>query len=136
MRERKTEPLSRRYGFMIPLLVFVLLLVLCCGVIACVFLRADAVSRQAEAETAAVTLCRNQAEQLRAGVLPELDEKHYYNEALEECAQAQGAYYLIVTGDWTETGAGRLFQGEITAYSAQGQDIYHLDAAVYLPDGR
>lgn len=136
MRERKVEPVSRRLGFMIPLLVFVLLLVLCCGVIACVFLRADAVSRQAEAETAAVTLCRNQAEQLRAGVLPELDTKIYYNASLEKCGQEQGSYYIVVTGDWTETGAGRLFQGKVTAYSIQDQPIYALDAAAYLPDGR
>ncbi len=136
MRERKAEPISRRLGFMIPLLVFVLLLVLCCGVIACVFLRADAVSQQAERETVAVTLCRNQAERLRAGVFPELDTKLYYKDTLEECTQEQGAYYVIVTGTRTATGAGELFEGTVTAYSAQNQAIYSLDTAVYLPEGR
>ena len=136
MHKQKAEPISRRLGFMIPLLVFVLLLVLCCGVIACVFLRASAVSQQAEQETAAVTLCRNQAERLRAGVLPELDTKRYYNTSLEECGPDQSAYYVVVTGDWADTGAGQLFQGTVTAYSVQDQAIYSLDAAVYQPEGR
>ena len=46
---------SRRLGFMGPLLLFVLLFVTGCGVMACVFLRAAAVSARAESYNAAVS---------------------------------------------------------------------------------
>ena len=42
--EDKRSETRHRIGFMTPLLVFVLAFVACCGVIACVFLRAAVIS--------------------------------------------------------------------------------------------
>ena len=42
--EEKRSETRHRMGFMTPLLVFVLAFVACCGVIACVFLRAAVIS--------------------------------------------------------------------------------------------
>ena len=52
--EKQKSP-ARRLSFMGPLLLFVLLFVAGCGVMACVFLRAAAVSTRAESYNAAVS---------------------------------------------------------------------------------
>ena len=56
--EEKRSETRHRMGFMIPLLVFVLAFVACCGVIACVFLRAAVISDEAARESAGIALCR------------------------------------------------------------------------------
>ena len=50
--EEKRSETRHRMGFMTPLLVFVLAFVACCGVIACVFLRAasSAMKRRGKAQ--------------------------------------------------------------------------------------
>ena len=64
--EEKRSETRHRMGFMIPLLVFVLAFVACCGVIACVFLRAAVISDEAARESAGIALCRSAAEEFRA----------------------------------------------------------------------
>ena len=59
--EEKRSETRHRMGFMIPLLVFVLAFVACCGVIACVFLRAAVISDEAARESAGIALCRSAA---------------------------------------------------------------------------
>ena len=54
--EEKRSETRHRMGFMTPLLVFVLAFVACCGVIACVFLRAAVISDEA-ARKAQVLRC-------------------------------------------------------------------------------
>ena len=65
--EEKRSETRHRMGFMTPLLVFVLAFVACCGVIACVFLRAAVISDEAARESAGIALCRSAAEAFRAG---------------------------------------------------------------------
>lgn len=69
--EEKRSETRHRMGFMTPLLVFVLAFVACCGVIACVFLRAAVISDEAARESAGIALCRSAAEEFRAGEIPE-----------------------------------------------------------------
>ena len=68
---RETDRGSGRLGFLGPVAAFVLVLTLCCGVVTCVFLRAQDITARAKLETAAATLCRNAAERFRAGDCPE-----------------------------------------------------------------
>ena len=117
-KHRQTQN-AQRMGFMVPLILFVLLFVLCSGVIACVFLRASAISRDTEAYNAAVTLCRNQAECIRAGEIPADGSVLYYDEALQPASQATAAYYLVIEDQAQETGNGVLHSGVVTAYSAE-----------------
>ena len=55
--EEKRSETRHRMGFMTPLLVFVLAFVACCGVIACVFLRAAIISDEAARGSAGIALC-------------------------------------------------------------------------------
>ena len=75
--EEKRSETRHRMGFMTPLLVFVLAFVACCGVIACVFLRAAVISDEAARESAGIALCRSAAEAFRAGEIPENGEIAY-----------------------------------------------------------
>lgn len=91
--EEKRSETRHRMGFMIPLLVFVLAFVACCGVIACVFLRAAVISDEAARESAGIALCRSAAEEFRAGEIPENGEKAYFTKDMASCAEAD-AYLL------------------------------------------
>lgn len=134
-KHRQTQN-AQRMGFMVPLILFVLLFVLCSGVIACVFLRASAISRDTEAHNAAVTLCRNQAECIRAGEIPADGSVLYYDENLQPADQPSAAYYLVIEDQTQETENGVLHSGVVTAYSAEQTRLYSLDVAAYLPQGR
>ena len=48
MRHNKSVSVSGRMGFMTPILLFVLLFVVCCGVVAGIFLRAFVITEDAE----------------------------------------------------------------------------------------
>lgn len=91
--EEKRSETRHRMGFMTPLLVFVLAFVACCGVIACVFLRAAVISDEAARESAGIALCRSAAEEFRAGEIPENGEKAYFTKDMASCAEAD-AYLL------------------------------------------
>lgn len=137
--EEKRSETRHRMGFMTPLLVFVLAFVACCGVIACVFLRAAVISDEAARESAGIALCRSAAEEFRAGEIPENGEIAYFTKDMASCAEADAyyydAYYYIeteVTAAETETGA--LYAGKITAYTAeQDKEIYALEVRCYQP---
>lgn len=91
--EEKRSETRHRMGFMTPLLVFVLAFVACCGVIACVFLRAAVISDEAARESAGIALCRSAAEAFRAGEIPENGEKAYFTKDMTSCAEADAYYY-------------------------------------------
>ena len=92
--EEKRSETRHRMGFMTPLLVFVLAFVACCGVIACVFLRAAVISDEAARESAGIALCRSAAEAFRAGEIPENGEKAYFTKDMTSCAEADAYYYI------------------------------------------
>ena len=92
--EEKRSETRHRMGFMTPLLVFVLAFVACCGVIACVFLRAAVISDEAARESAGIALCRSAAEEFRAGEIPENGEKAYFTKDMTSCAEADAYYYI------------------------------------------
>lgn len=136
MEEHRQTHSLREMGFMVPLILFVLLFVLCSGVVACVFLRASAISRDTEAYNAAVTLCRNQAECIRAGEIPADGSILYYDENLQPTPQASATYYLVVEDQTQKTENGELHSSVVTAYSAEQTQLYRLEVAAYLPQGR
>ena len=74
--EEKRSETRHRMGFMTPLLVFVLAFVACCGVIACVFLRAAVISDEAARESAGIALCRSAAEAFARERSPKTAKKH------------------------------------------------------------
>lgn len=135
--EEKRSETRHRMGFMTPLLVFVLAFVACCGVIACVFLRAAVISDEAARESAGIALCRSAAEEFRAGEIPENGEIAYFTKDMASCAEADAYYYIEyieteVTAAETETGV--LYTGNITAYTAeQDKEIYALNVRCYQP---
>ena len=119
--EEKRSETRHRMGFMTPLLVFVLAFVACCGVIACVFLRAAVISDEAARESAGIALCRSAAEAFRAGEIPENGEADAY-------------YYIETEVTAAETETGALYAGKITAYTAeQDKEIYALNVRCYQP---
>ena len=122
--EEKRSETRHRMGFMTPLLVFVLAFVACCGVIACVFLRAAVISDEAARESAGIALCRSAAEEFRAGEIPENGE----------IAEADAYYYIETEVTVAETETGALYAGKITAYTAeQDKEIYALNVRCYQP---
>ena len=125
--EEKRSETRHRMGFMTPLLVFVLAFVACCGVIACVFLRAAVISDEAARESAGIALCRSAAEEFRAGEIPE-------NGEMASCAEADAYYYIKTEVTAAETETGALYAGKITAYTAeQDKEIYALNVRCYQP---
>ena len=133
MRHNRSVSVSKRMGFMTPILLFVLLFVICCGVVAGVFLRSVAITADAQTYHTGVYLCRNQAECFRAGEIPEQNTVVYYDEDVQPSDPAAAAYYITVTDLPEETPAGVLHTGTITAFTAEGTEIYTLNVAAYLP---
>lgn len=133
MRHNKSVSVSGRMGFMTPILLFVLLFVICCGVAAGIFLRAFVITEDAETCHAGVYLCRNQAECFRAGEIPEQNTMVYYDENIQPSDPETAAYYVTVTDQPEETAAGTLHTGIITAHTIDGTEIYTLNVAAYLP---
>lgn len=132
--EEKRSETRHRMGFMTPLLVFVLAFVACCGVIACVFLRAAAVSDEAEYKSAGIALCRSAAEEFRAGEIPENGERAYFTKDMASCAEQDAYYYIETAVTAAETAAGKMYTGSITAYTAeQNKEVYALDVRCYQP---
>ena len=133
MIPERSESAARRLGFMAPLLLFVLLFVLCCGVLVCVFLRSDAVSRDAAAYDDAVTLCRSEAERFRSGDCAADGTQLYFDALLSPSSPEEAAYCLDFQRQDTPTVAGILATVMITARTPAGNTLYELEAAVYLP---
>lgn len=126
-----TERRNARLGHLIPVLLFVLLFVLCCAVLTGVFLRAAALRQQTAYYNAAVQLCRNQAERYRAGAAGA--GSAWYGEDFLPAEEADAAYRLELTEQRRTEAAGQLRTGTIRAYDREGQLLYELEAAVYLP---
>lgn len=132
--EEKRSETRHRMGFMTPLLVFVLAFVACCGVIACVFLRAAAVSDEAAYKSAGIALCRSAAEEFRAGNIPENGERAYFTKDMASCSEQDAYYYIETAVTAAETAAGEMYAGSITAYTAeQDKEVYALDVRCYQP---
>ena len=126
-----TERKNARLGHLIPVLLFVLFFVLCCAVLTGVFLRAAVLRQQTETYNAAVQLCRNQAELYRAGYAGQ--GSYWYDKNFLPSAEADALYRLEVTEQRRPEAAGELCSGTIRAFDRQGQLLYALEAAVYLP---
>lgn len=132
--EEKRSETRHRMGFMTPLLVFVLAFVACCGIIACVFLRAAVISDEAAGESAGIALCRSAAEAFRAGEIPKNGEIAYFTKDMASCAEADAYYYIETEVTAAETETGALYAGKITAYTAeQDKEIYVLNVRCYQP---
>lgn len=118
-----------RLGHLIPVLLFVLFFVLCCGVLTGVFLRAGALSQQTRAYSAAVQLCRNEAERYRAGQAG--PGSRWYNETFRPSSEEAGVYRIEITQSSRAEAAGQLLTGTIRAYDREGQPLYELEAAIF-----
>lgn len=128
---------AQRLGFMVPLVLFVLFFVICCGVISGVFLRAAAESARAEEYNTAVQLCRNQAEICRADRTSGEPLRRLYFDKDFQPAEPETAVCCLVVERFADAwGAGTLRRDVITACRPDGSEIYSLEAAVYLPEGR
>ncbi len=69
-------------GFMTPLLVFVLAFVACCGVIACVFLRAAVISDEAAREAQALRCAAAPQRSFAREEIPENGEMAYFTKKI------------------------------------------------------
>lgn len=118
-----------RLGYLVPVILFVAFFMACCAVCACVFTRAAAVTEEAEQVSAAVQLCRNQAERCRAGLdWQEAETKRYYDESFRE--DDGGCYWVRVTRSFQESGLGTAV---IAAGAADGEALCTLEVKVFLP---
>lgn len=76
-----------------PMVLFVGIFVVCCGILTCVFLRSAQLSREAEQYNAAVVLCRSQAERLRSGETPEA--RACFDGSLTRCEPGEAAFLML-----------------------------------------
>lgn len=123
------ERMDGRLGHLIPVLLFVLFFVLCCGVLTGVFLRAGALRQQTRAYNAAVQLCRNEAERYRAGQAE--PGSCWYDENFQPSSEEAGEYRVEITQSGRDTAAGQLVTGIVRAYDREGQCLYELEASVF-----
>lgn len=121
-------------GYMLPVLLFVLFFAVCSSVLACVFLRAQAISTQAKAYNDGVQLCRNQAERFRAG--EEAPEMCCYDSALQPAEPEQAEYYVTMETFWEDAAVGQLRTARIRAFSVSGGGLYELKVTRYCPAER
>ena len=118
-----------RLGYLVPVILFVAFFMACCAVCACVFARAAAVTEEAEQLSAAVQLCRNQAELCRAGLGWEEEEGEARFDASFRESEA-GQYWVRVTRSCSEDGLGTAL---ISAGTEGGEALCTLEVTVYLP---
>lgn len=118
-----------RLGYLVPVILFVAFFMACCAVCACVFARAAAVTEEAEQLSAAVQLCRNQAELCRAGLgwEEEVSEARFEGSFRESEA---GFYWVRVKRSLSEDGMGTAL---ISAGPEGGEALCTLEVKVYLP---
>lgn len=140
MNDIGSRPNAHRLGFMIPLVLFVLFFVACCGVLAGVFIQAAEVSSRAGQYNDAVQLCRNEAEYLRAAgaALPPVEGiwQRDYAADYSPADPENGEYTLMVTEARTPAAAGTMRTFTVAVYTDGEAPVYSLDVAVYLPEGR
>ena len=118
-----------RLGYLVPVILFVAFFMACCAVCACVFARAAAVTEEAEQLSAAVQLCRNQAELCRAGLGWEEEEGEARFDGSFRESEA-GQYWVRVTRSCSEDGLGTAL---ISAGTEGGEALCTLEVKVYLP---
>ena len=118
-----------RLGYLVPVICFVAFFMACCAVCACVFARSAAVTEEAEQLSAAVQLCRNQAELCRAGLGWEEEESEARFDGSFRESEA-GQYWVRVTRSCSEDGLGTAL---ISAGTEGGEALCTLEVKVYLP---
>lgn len=119
-----------RLGHLVSVVGFVAFFIACCGVCACVFARAAAVTREAEIRNTAVQLCRNQAELCRAGEGWE-EETTLLRFDSSLCPAEDGAFWVRVCRSEEEAGLGTAV---IQAGSTDTDALCTLEVTVYLPE--
>ena len=120
---------GKRLGYLVPVVCFVAFFMACCAVCACVFARAASVTEEAERFSAAVQLCRNQAERCRAGLgWEESSSEARFDDSFRE--DPEGAYWVRVTRSLSEDGLGTAY---VSAGAEGGEALYTLEVKVYLP---
>lgn len=126
---------SHRLGFMIPMILFVLFFVVCCGAMVGLFARSADISAQAGRKSDAVQICRNQAERFRESQL--LTKRCYFDETYHEVDERTGAkYYTECATDSTCCPNGEILEVTITVYSMDDTPIYSLNTSRYDSYGR
>lgn len=124
----KSADISQKLPVMVPLLMFVLTVVICCAVMTGVLVKSLDFSEQARRCSDAVQLCRNAAEQYRAGTsFPE--GKLFFDDKYAE--NPQGEYYLTVEERAMQTAAGCLYEAVIQAYTSTDEPLYSLTVQRY-----
>lgn len=124
----KSADISKKLPVMVPLLMFVLTVVICCAVVTGVLVKSLEFSEQARQCGDAVQLCRNAAEQYRVGTaFPE--GKLFFDDKYAE--NPQGEYYLTVKETKTQTAVGCLYEALIQAYTSADEPLYSLTVQRY-----
>lgn len=134
MNDRSRAGAAHRLGFMIPLILFVLMFALCCAALSGLFVRSLDISNEAGRLSDAVAICRSQAERFRAGC--ELPAKMYFDENYRETDASSARYLLEVSVTTEETAAGAMAYANLTAAMPDGEPIYTIQTARYVPVGR
>lgn len=104
-----------------PMVLFVGVFVVCCGILTCVFFRSAQLSREARQYNEAVVLCRSQAERLRAGET--LAPETCFDAALAECGREDAAFLLRARSESRE--GCRAWT--LTVCTPEGKAVYALE---------
>ena len=104
-----------------PMVLFVGVFVVCCGILTCVFFRSAQLSREAQQYNEAVVLCRSQAERLRAGGT--LASETCFDDSLAECGREDAALLLRARSESRES--CRVWT--LTACTPEGTEVYSLE---------
>ena len=125
---RLRESTTGRLAMAGPMVLFVGIFVVCCGILTCVFFRGAQLSREAAQYNEAVMLCRSQAERLRAGEA--LPEHSCFDGSLAQCG-AEDAEYLLSTAAEPRQGC---VCWTLTVSTPKGEALYSLE--IFMEEAR
>lgn len=129
----ETKSGAQRLGFMIPLILFVIFFIICCGVLSSVFAKSTDLSIRARQLNGAVQVCRNGAEIFASCGSAEETEKilgsSFFDENAVPTAQENAQMYLEVRQEPSRDGVQ---YAVLEVYSIEGEHLYTLTVASYL----
>lgn len=129
----ETRSGAQRLGFMVPLILFILFFIICCGVLSSVFARSADLSARAQFLNTAVQLCRNGGEiYASSGSMAQVQKAlggTYFDGSGNPAGQKDAQLYITLRETAGEKGVR---YGILEVFSMSGERLYSLTAASYV----
>lgn len=129
----ETRSGAQRLGFMVPLILFILFFIICCGVLSSVFARSADLSAKAQLLNTSVQLCRNGAEVYTSCENLAQTKKAmggtYFDSNGNPSPQKDAALYITMRETPGESGVRYII---LEAFAVDGERLYTLTAGSYV----